>query len=245
MLSTLSKIDAIRILDLEDTLSDQSLEEFMEFVRQRYGLANISYVCPSFRGRSLRNPFAATTYPDAWREHYREQGYVALDPEVTTGGRSLLPFDWARLPRDDKKVLRMFHEAEEFGVGRQGITIPVRGPLNSLWALFAATSYESDRDWQSRRFELTKDLVHVAHYVHQRACDLHAENQPVDLNTITRREVEALEWSAEGKSVADIAVLMRISPETVKAHLDSARFKLQALNRTHAVTKAIRAGLIH
>jgi DNA-binding CsgD family transcriptional regulator len=37
---------------------------------------------------------------------------------------------------------------------------------------------------------------------------------------------------------------MRISAETVKAHLDSARYKLQALNRVHAVTKAIRAGLI-
>ena len=37
---------------------------------------------------------------------------------------------------------------------------------------------------------------------------------------------------------------MRISLETVKAHLDSARDKLQALNRIHAVAKALRAGLI-
>jgi DNA-binding CsgD family transcriptional regulator len=89
-----------------------------------------------------------------------------------------------------------------------------------------------------------RDLVHVAHYVHQRAYELHAEDAPIDLNTITKRELETLEWSAEGKSIADIAILMRISSETVKAHLDSARFKLQALNRVHAVSKAIRAGLI-
>ncbi|MFZ2109539.1 MAG: helix-turn-helix domain-containing protein [Roseiarcus sp.] len=37
------------------------------------------------------------------------------------------------------------------------------------------------------------------------------------------RECEALSWPAEGKTVADIAVLMKISPEAVKAHLDSAR----------------------
>ncbi|MFZ0209721.1 MAG: LuxR C-terminal-related transcriptional regulator [Roseiarcus sp.] len=34
---------------------------------------------------------------------------------------------------------------------------------------------------------------------------------------------EALSWPAEGKTVTDIAVLMKISPEAVKAHLDSAR----------------------
>lgn len=54
------------------------------------------------------------------------------------------------------------------------------------------------------------------------------------------RDVEALEWAAEGHTIADIARHMRISPETVKGHLDSARYKLQALNKVHAVSKAIR-----
>jgi DNA-binding CsgD family transcriptional regulator len=138
----------------------------------------------------------------------------------------------------------LFGEAKEAGVGEQGLTIPVRGPANGLWALFSVTSHETDSNWSGRRFELTKDLVHIAHYVHQRAYSLHAQEDELDLNTITKREIEALEWSAEGKSLADISILMRISVETVKAHLDSARFKLHALNRVHAVTKAIRAGLI-
>jgi DNA-binding CsgD family transcriptional regulator len=52
---------------------------------------------------------------------------------------------------------------------------------------------------------------------------------------------EALEWAGEGKKPTEIASLMRISLETVKAHLDSARYKLRALNRPHAVAKALRA----
>lgn len=244
MIPSLDNVDVRKLLDLEADLTDQTLDEFIDFIRQHYSLANIAYVCPSFRGRSLQEPFLAVTYSDAWAEHYRTQGYTAIDPVVNVGARSLLPVDWSRLPRNDKKVQRMFGEAKDAGIGSQGLTIPVRGPTNGLWALFIATSNESDHDWQSRRFELIKDLVHVAYYVHQRAYEVHVEETPVDLNAITKREVEALEWSAEGKSVADIAILMRISVETVKAHLDSARFKLQALNRTHAVTKAIRAGLI-
>lgn len=244
MMAGLENIDVRTLLQLEADLSDKTLDEFIELIRQHYGLANIAYVCPSFRGRSLADPFLAVTYSDAWVEHYKTEGYQLIDPVHTIGARSLLPVDWARLPRMEKKVQRLFGDAKDAGVGQQGLTIPVRGPANGIWALFSVTSNESDHDWVARRFELLKDLVHVAHFVHQRAYEVHVEESPIDLNAITKREIEALEWSAEGKSVADIAVLMRISAETVKAHLDSARYKLQALNRTHAVTKAIRAGLI-
>ncbi len=232
------------LLKLEADLTGQSLEEFINFIRDRYGLSNIAYVCPSFRGYSLINPFASVTYSDAWVAHYRAQEYMLIDPAMTIGARSLLPIDWARLPRTDKKVQRFFGEATDAGVGQQGLTIPVRGPRNGLWAIFVANSHERDGEWSTRRYELIRDLVHIANYVHQRAFELNVEEAPVDLNAITKREIEALEWTAEGKTVEDIAILMRISHETVKAHLDSARFKLGALTRVHAVTKAIRAGLI-
>ncbi len=49
---------------------------------------------------------------------------------------------------------------------------------------------------------------------------------------------------AHGAKPIEVAALMHISQETVKAHLDSARDKLHALNRVHAVAKALRAGLI-
>ncbi|WP_395666388.1 autoinducer binding domain-containing protein [Methylocella sp.] len=240
----LEDVDIRRLLDLETDLTDQTLDKFIDYIRDRYGLAHVAYLCPSFRGRTIENPFAHMTYSDDWIKHYKASGYTAIDPVVNVGARSLLPVDWSKLPRPNKKVQRLFGEAKEHGVGEQGLTIPVRGPTNGLWALFVATSNESPREWAARRYDLMRDLVHVAHFVHQRAYSIHAEDTPIDLNAITKREIEALEWSAEGKSVADIAILMRISVETVKAHLDSARYKLQALNRVHAVTKAIRAGLI-
>ena len=240
----LDDVDIRTLLQLEMDLTDQTLDGFIDYVRGHYGLANVAYLCPSFRGRSISDPFANMTYSDAWIEHYKSQSYASIDPVINVGARSLLPVDWARLPRGGKKIQRLFDEAREAGVGQHGVTIPVRGPTNGLWALFIATSNETETNWNARRFELVRDLVHVAHYVHQRAYNLHVEEDQVDLNAITKREIEALEWSAEGKSLADIAVLMRISLETVKAHLDSARFKLSALNRVHAVTKAIRAGLI-
>jgi LuxR family quorum-sensing system transcriptional regulator SinR len=113
-----------------------------------------------------------------------------------------------------------------------------------MWALFSVTSNDSDAEWARHRRKIVADLVLIGHFIHQKAFELHSSGEVVDLNAITRRETEALAWTAEGKHVADIATLMQISAETVKAHLDSARFKLGALNRVHAVVKAIRSGII-
>ncbi|WOJ91649.1 LuxR family transcriptional regulator (plasmid) [Methylocapsa polymorpha] len=242
---SLDRLNARTLLRLEADLSHHTLDEFVERIRQHYGLANSVYVCPSFPGRSLIDPYVTATYSPEWISHYRTQRYVSIDPVVNIGARSALPLDWARLPRRTKKAKRLFGEAKEAGVGHQGLTIPVRGPANGLWALFIATSNESDSEWAARRYELMRDITLVAYYAHQRAYELHAKEEPVDLNGVTQREIEALECAAEGKSVEDMAILMRISAVTVRAHLDSARHKLQALNRVHAVTKALRAGLIH
>lgn len=240
----LDDVDIRTLLQLETDLTDQSLDAFLEFIRQHYNLSGIEYYCRSFRGRSKTNPFIARSHArdfiDKTFDHYKE----FADPLFSSGARSVLPIDWARLPRIETNIRHLFDDSSHRGADCQGLTIPVRGPANGLWALFSVTSDENEHAWSARRHDLMKDLVHVAYYVHQRAYDLHAKDAPIDLDAITKREIEALEWSAEGKSPAEIAILMRISLETVKAHLDSARFKLQALNRVHAVTKAIRAGLI-
>jgi DNA-binding CsgD family transcriptional regulator len=243
-LRSLETIDPGRLLRLEADLSDTRIDAVIEYLRGRYSLANIAYVCPGFRGRSIKDPFLALTYSDAWVEHYLGEGYHCIDPVMSFGARSVLPVDWAVLPRLETKVRRLFDDAREAGVGVQGLTIPVRGPVNGLWALFNVTSYDSDGEWAARRHELMRDMVHVAHFVHQKAYDLHGAGEEIDLGALTRREIEALQWAAEGATVEEIGVAMRIANETVKAHLDSARYKLRALNRTHAIAKALRAGLI-
>ena len=207
-------------------------------------MSNAVYYCPTFQGRAQDDPFLVLTYDLAWKAHYIKSNYQHVDPVVNTGARSLLPVDWSTLDRSNPKVVKLFNESREAGVGAQGLTIPIRGPENGTWALFSITCNEADVEWRKHRREIVADLVMTAHFLHQKAFELHNTGESIDLNSITRRETEALSWTAEGKSVVDIAALMRISAETVKAHLDSARFKLGALNRVHAVTKAIRNGII-
>ena len=62
---------------------------------------------------------------------------------------------------------------------------------------------------------------------------------------LTLREREVLHWIAAGKSSWDVSVILGISERTVNWLIARASRKLNAVNRTHAVVNAIRAGQIY
>ena len=61
---------------------------------------------------------------------------------------------------------------------------------------------------------------------------------------LTAREVQVLELLAEGLPNKAIATRLGISDQTVKFHVSSISGKLGARNRTDAVRRAVRRGLI-
>lgn len=61
---------------------------------------------------------------------------------------------------------------------------------------------------------------------------------------LTRREVQVVELMAEGLSNKAIAGRLAISDQTVKFHVASISGKLGASNRTDAVRRAVRRGLL-
>ena len=61
---------------------------------------------------------------------------------------------------------------------------------------------------------------------------------------LTRREIQVLELLAEGLPNKAIAARFQISDQTVKFHVASIYGKLGAANRTDAVRRAVRRGLI-
>jgi DNA-binding NarL/FixJ family response regulator len=63
-------------------------------------------------------------------------------------------------------------------------------------------------------------------------------------DALTEREVAVLKRVAAGGANKQIAVILGISEETVKAHMKSILAKLSANDRTHAVTIALNRGII-
>src|SRR5215213_508004 len=63
-------------------------------------------------------------------------------------------------------------------------------------------------------------------------------------DALTAREIEVLRGVAAGNANKAVAQLLNISEETVKAHMKSILSKLGANDRTHAVTIALKRGII-
>ena len=61
---------------------------------------------------------------------------------------------------------------------------------------------------------------------------------------LTAKEKECLVWAARGKSSAEIAVIIALTPRGVNFRFTSAIKKLGAVNRTQAVALALERGLI-
>ena len=67
---------------------------------------------------------------------------------------------------------------------------------------------------------------------------------PADTPIISAREEEVLQLVADGLSLPEVAAALYISVKTVKNHLASIYAKLDARDRTQAVLRAVRMGII-
>ena len=70
-------------------------------------------------------------------------------------------------------------------------------------------------------------------------------DDPEDKNFgLKPREIDCLQWTSQGKTSDEIAIILSLSQHTVNHYLTNAARKLDTTNRTHAVSKAIRLKII-
>ncbi len=65
-----------------------------------------------------------------------------------------------------------------------------------------------------------------------------------DSALVTPRERQCLGWASSGKTMQEMATILRVTPRVVKFHLDNGRRKLGASTLPHAVALALRRDLL-
>jgi DNA-binding CsgD family transcriptional regulator len=221
----------------------EQLHGFICDMLRAYELKHGVYYSPGLKNGVDAKPFILLTYEEGWIRRYFEADYLAVDPVVSEGFGGLLPIDWSGFDRRSPRVKQLFGESMEFGIGRQGLTFPIRGPKGET-ALFSVTSDLADQEWAEAKRTYIRDLQILAHTVHAKATVLRGAEEPDYRSKLTPRERECLTWSAVGKTSEDIATILGISEGVVRIHLRSAQHKLDCLNRTHSVAKALAYKLI-
>ena len=201
------------------------------------------YLCFGFLPgppQNNENLVLATTLPAAWLKLYFEKQFMHADPAIRHCQRVLRPFRWFKDspydPEQEPRAVEVVHRARDFGL---------------LDALVIPTAFHASRKgyvWMGgRALDLPERDMAALHlmalYAFDRVLQLHsplADEKP----SLTPREQEVLTWAARGKPAWEIGEILKISKRTANAHIENARRKLDAVNRTQAVVIALRDRII-
>jgi LuxR family transcriptional regulator len=182
-----------------------------------------------------------SNYSNDWQRCYQEQNYLAVDPSVFRGGQSIMPFVWS----DElfSSARNLWEDAKAHGL-EYGWAQSCRDAQNISGMLTLSRAHEnlSDKELRAKTPDMSW-LVQMAHFGMSRC--LTSKLMPEADVVLSKREVEVLRWTAEGKTSAEVAEILRIAARTVNFHMNNAVTKLNASNKTAAAIRASVLGLLY
>ena len=188
------------------------------------------------------DPQLISNYPVEWTDHYLHQRYERVDPVIIEALATSEPFEWGHefsLKSLSKPQQTLLDEAAQFGI-RCGFTVPIHDPRGPI----AAVTFAADERLANFRrcIEQHRHVLQLmAMYFHAHARRRLTPGRVVDGVALSPRELECLEWAAQGKSAWEIGRLLNISRRTAAFHLDNAKTKFGVRTICQAVAKLAAA----
>ena len=197
-----------------------------------------------------------TNMSDEWMRHYAQR-YGGADPMV----RYALEYDENllycsntidKLPGlENPLAMEMLNEAAEIGL-RCSYETPFRKNYPGQAVAFYLGSSMETEDFLPFFSEIEEDVILATSlaqsFMPKLLFDRRGSENWVPLNDdvqrLTVREIETLNWLANGHRVDRIADKMNITNDTVNFHIKSIKQKLNAKTREHAVAIAFIENLI-
>lgn len=196
------------------------------------------FLAPLSADARIGTPLYNSNLPDVWERHYRATLYQ-FDPLPQIALIELEPIAWPsaldkiQLDARQRRYLRI---AARYGLG-QGIGVACFGPQGRCGFLGAVLPEGHPLPSQAELFR-----VHIVGQLSfLRYCRLiRRENE---LPLLSNRELEVLQWMAQGKSNPVIAKILGISPSSVDIYVKRIFAKLDVTDRTSASVRAVSLGL--
>ncbi|MCS3730857.1 MULTISPECIES: helix-turn-helix transcriptional regulator [Bradyrhizobium] len=233
------------IISLIEQAADQNaIQDCLINIAKIYGFASVfGGIVPPGDMRNSKTEIQARAvvqyFPKGWGARYVDQNYLPRDPILARLQKDRNAFSWSdgyRSCPDPDNVRIIGGEAADFGLV-EGFVIPI----TTLDQRTAALSFGGARDDLSNRDRSALTfLAHFAigHWLYLRRPNL-TRSKP-----LSPREFDCLLWAAEGKTDWEISVILGISRSTVTKHIASAREKLDAVSKSHAIAIAMRLKIL-
>jgi LuxR family transcriptional regulator len=227
-----------------------SMDEAMDVLHGaiiELGFPRVVYACTSIAhlpsGTWVPAPLQVRGFPDGWDRDW--QKHRAHDPYAYTAFVSMESTNWTAVQNNadllDPAQVDCISYINDWGLN-PGLTVPLFIPGHHYGFITAVGSGGLD-GWDAAAERAGPTLAMIANYFDNFAIRRFG-GPPKEHQGLSRRELECLTWSARGKTVEDIAVILDLSADTVRVYLKRVNQKLDAVNRSHAVAKAMCLGMI-
>lgn len=232
---------------MNDCLYAQSREDVLRIIDQLNEIIpfNAAILCRKAdkNGTALLDESVNHSYPEGWLRNYYKDKLFLLDPIAIASTHVNGPFTWkeAYSKIEMTNRLRAFiNTAEDFGL-KEGVTYSSHtrqeDKVDTLMSL-ETSGHKVDEEYLA----IVEYILPHIHEVIVRIDE--TVRVPEALPDLTARERETLKWAYEGKTAWEIGVILSISERTVKFHLNNIYKKLNVKNRSQAVAKAARYGIV-
>jgi DNA-binding CsgD family transcriptional regulator len=188
------------------------------------------------RARAQNDYVHAHTAPQAVEDAFVAAGGVAMDnyAQRQEDWREAFPINLVQLRDQFQAMQNPRWEFIQFIIDRGSKLVwftPIRDPIVS--GLGVTNQFYREEDEPS--VIPPDELVPVANFFHQ---SVKRHKLVAKEFALTPKEVDVLEFLAEGRSALDIAAKENVSPRAIELRLQSVRKKLRASNSVEAVHKA-------
>jgi len=183
------------------------------------------------------------SFPADWVSDYFSNNFYLYDPVAQASLKSKSHYTWKSVFKNDIELA----QSKDF------VSMAKDHDLHDGVAFTASSPRSSNKSsllsLETKGIPVSDIYVSIVDYVyphiHEMLISLDDVAQiPQNIPKFTLREKETLKWAYEGKTAWEIGVILSISERTVKFHLKNIYQKLNVTNRSQAVAKAIRYGLV-
>ena len=201
------------------------------------GYENAGYLRVFGEGRFHTATYLFGRTAPGWAERYQNKRYSIDDPVVVATCRSTGAFTLDEVAAPSREGAPILADSRTYGLF-DGLCAPIRAGYDEVGFVLLGTDH-------------LLELTDYERFLLQGMCDAYARaglallfSGHADPPSLTRREIECLRWVAVGRSDPQIGMILGLSPNTVHAHVEAAKTKLDANSRAQLVLRAVMAGIL-
>jgi LuxR family quorum sensing-dependent transcriptional regulator len=228
------------LLRVLPTLATQyDIFRFLKTVTESFGLRSfLIFRLPDATTRSIHSLLIISSWPAELVSRYDQAGMISSSPVTRRLKGSTVPFtaDLEVKAHEDATWVELLALLAPFEMQRLAI-FPVSDPDGQR----GAVGFHGSRPLLSHQEMLELTMLSICAF--DRLYQLARQDHKVG-EDLTEREIDCLNWTAAGKTSVEISEILGLSEHTINHYLNRATRKLDTVNRTQAVAKAIRTGII-